>query len=88
MRNEKQRQWHDYMTIYTPTEERPIRVDGIDFTSIRSLMKWLREELPLREWKAIKFKAYITNCHQIKYTRDKNDVVAEPRSVVMWGTSE
>ena len=68
MRNEEQRQWRDYMTIYTPTEERPMRVDGIDFTSIRQLMKWLREQMPNRTWKATKFTAYLTGCHQIKYT--------------------
>lgn len=71
MRNEEQRIWRDYMTIYTPTEERPMRVDGIDFTSIRGLMKWLREQLPHRDWKAIKFMAYLTPSHQIKYTYDK-----------------
>lgn len=71
MRNENERIWQDYMTIYTPTEERPMRVDGIDFTSIRGLMKWLREQLPNREWKAVKFMGYLTACHQIKYTYDK-----------------
>lgn len=71
MRNEEQRIWRDYMTIYTPTEERPMRVDGIDFTSIRGLMKWLREQLPNRHWKCIKFTAYLTGCHQIKYTYDE-----------------
>ena len=72
MRNEEQRIWRDYMTIYTPTEEWPSRIDGIDFTSIRRLMKYIRERFPERDWKAVKWYTPYGRkpCHQIKFTYD------------------
>ena len=71
MRNEEQRIWHDYMAIYTPTEERPWNWNGEYFTSIRALMKYIRGRHPDREWKAVKFMAYNRPSHSVKYTYDK-----------------
>ena len=71
MRNEEQRIWREYMAIYTPSEEHPFLVGDRRFTSIRGLMKWLREQFPHRDWKATKFMAYLTPSHNIKYTYDK-----------------
>ncbi len=72
MRNEEQRIWHDYMAIYTPTEERPWNWNGEYFTSIRALMKHIRERYPERDWKAVKWYTPYGHkpCHQVKFTYD------------------